>query len=104
MAFYLKGIVEERIQQVLTQVSGSEVSKRITVSRGIKLRRPDAGFDLAQNLDHEDTDNEGSPESSHAIATTFHPSNGGNQQICRAAVKNGTLPQPKDGIDPGVIV
>ncbi|KAI4257602.1 MAG: hypothetical protein LQ352_001586 [Teloschistes flavicans] len=104
MAFYLKKIVEERIQHVLTQVTGSEGREKITVSRGMKLRKPDAGFDLAQNLDHEDADNEGSPESSHAIATTFHPSDGGKQQICGATVKNGTLSQPKDGIDPSVIV
>ncbi|KAI4108180.1 MAG: hypothetical protein L6R37_001220 [Teloschistes peruensis] len=104
MAFYVKSIVEERIQRMLTMVSSRQGQGTIVRGRTTKFWKPRDGFDLTQNLDFEDADNEGSSESNDTIAARAHTRDGANRQVYGATVKTKTLPQPGDEIDPSIIV
>ncbi|KAI4205418.1 MAG: hypothetical protein LQ350_000461 [Teloschistes chrysophthalmus] len=105
MAFYVKSIVEERIQRILTVVSSVPPGKGVLIRRRTtKFWKPRDGFDLSQNLDFEDADHEGSSESNDTIATRVHTYDGAKRQVYGATVKTETLPQPEDEIDLSNIV
>ncbi|KAL8690184.1 MAG: hypothetical protein Q9218_004317 [Villophora microphyllina] len=101
MAFYVKGIVEDRIQQVLAQVPITQ--KEVPTPRTTKIWQPGSGFEIAKNWERDDADNKNALTPGGATATKVHGFREPVRRVLSDPVNGETLPQLKDDIHPGII-